>query len=414
MPVTSRSYERPHRPAAIAALNGLGKLLGRFGVQASLREASLVAATRRSTGLQHWGDEAFREPLRKLLDSVEHEARLHPLGRLMVRRNLIRILKNRLRMEAEFQLHPEILERRVEAPVFIVGLQRTGTTLLHRLLALEPSLRALATWEAINPASPPGRRAGRPDPRLRTARLAEQGLRYLAPDFFAIHPAEADAPEEDVLLFDYSFWTTVPEATQNVPSFSSWLEGADHSEAYRYYEKVIKLLLWQRPGRWLGKTPHHLEHLDTLLEVFPDAKIIQTHRDPTRVIASFCSMVSHARGIFSDQVDSLEVGHQWGAKAARMLKQAMAARARLGPEAFIDVAYADLLADPIGEVRRVCERIGSPLKPHIEQSMREWLADNPQHRYGRHRYALEDFGLDRETEERRFADYRARFQIPHE
>jgi hypothetical protein len=278
-----------------------------------LGEASLVAAARRASGLHEFVDESFREPLGRLLAALEEEARLHPLGRLLLRQSLVRALVNRLRLEDLCGRHAEIREQPVEAPVFIVGLQRTGTTLLHRLLTCEPALRPLLSWEALNPApfpaslrgatTPPGR-----DPRMRLAETAERGLRYLAPDFFAIHPVEAHAPEEDVLLLDLSFMSPTADATLRVPGYSSWLRDTDQRPAYRYFRRIIQLLLWQRPGRWLGKTPHHLENLDVLLAVFPDAKIIQTHRDPVRVVASFCSMMAHGRALFSAEVDPREVG----------------------------------------------------------------------------------------------------------
>jgi hypothetical protein len=238
----------------------------------------------------------------------------------------------------------------------------------------------------------------------------------MAPDFFAIHPVEAEAPEEDVLLFDYGVWSTVPEAMMRVPSFSAWLERQDHRAAHRFYARVLRYLQWQRPGgAWILKTPHHLEHLDALLEVFPDARILQTHRDPAQVLASFCSMIAHSRGIFSDRVDPREVGRHWFAKARRMIERSMAVRDAADRDGrFLDVHYDRLVADPPAELRRVYEFLGEPLAPPAEAAMRAWLRDNPQHKYGRHRYRLEDFGLARDEVARAFADYRARFGIPDE
>lgn len=418
---TSRRYAHPHRPRAAALANRAGSLLARLGVSARLDEASLVAAARRRARLHFFGDEGFRIPLRRLLDAIEAEARLHPLGRSIVRRILIRALANRLRIVALRERHAEIAAQPVDAPVFIVGLQRTGTTLLQRLLALHPGLRALASWEAVNPAPLPERRprAGRPDPRLADAVLAERAVRYLAPDFFSIHPIVARGEEEDSLLFDPSLYTTTAEALMNVPSFSAWLEAADHGPAYAEYRRVVQLLLWQRPGpggaqRWLGKTPLHLEHLDALVAAFPDAWIVHTHRDPARTLASLCSMLAHARGFFSDRVDPLEIGRQWLARTLRMVERGSAARDRLGERVFLDVHYRELLDDPLKVVRRICDRVGAPLPADAERRMRAFLAAHPQHEHGVHAYGLADFGLDERAVRAAFAAYCDRYAVAAE
>ncbi|MGH0035260.1 MAG: sulfotransferase family protein [Myxococcota bacterium] len=416
--ITSQRYERPYRPRAVALGNALGRAAERAGARIRLDEASLVAAARRATGLEGSVDAPWRESLRRLLDSMEREAGLHTLGRLIARQKLVGALSNRLRADWLRDLHPEIEATPVAAPIFIAGLQRTGTTVLQRLLSLDPALRALPSWEALNPAPildpRHPRDDGRPDGRLAQARLAEKALRYLAPDFFAIHPVEAESPEEDVLLLDLCFQGTTPESIHRVPSFAAWLESQDAVPAYRDFRRWIQLLLWRRPGRWLGKTPHHLEFLDALFEVFPDAKIIQTHRDPARVTASFCSMISHARGLSSDRVDPREVGAHWSRKQLRMVTRGMATRDRMGEGAFIDVHYADLLADPLKQVRRIYEFLELPLADPTERAMQAWIAGHPQHRHGRHRYRLADFGLDRTVLDRDFGGYCERFGVATE
>lgn len=438
--VTSVDYRHPHRPSLVTLANRAGRLAAPLGLRAELSEHALLAAAQCKAGLQRYGTPGVAEPLRRLVAALEHEARLHPVGRLLVRTNLVRILAHRLRIEQALQAQPEIIARPVARPIFIVGLQRTGTTMLHRLLACDPSLRYLASWEAIHPApieSPArrlrgllrrwlgGARPGGPesaaagaldDPRIRAAALAERSLRYLAPDFFAIHPVQALAPEEDCLLFDYTFFTTVPEATQRVPSYSRWLEEQDMRGAYRYYQRILQYLSWQRPheGPWLLKTPHHMEHLDALLTVFPGARIIQPHRDPVRTLASFCSMVAHGRGVFSDDIDPHEIGRHWSRKAQRMVERCMAVRDRVGDDSFCDVVYGELVQDPLAQIRRIYAWLGRALQPATEQRMRAWLAANPQHKYGRHRYRLDDFGLDRTALGASFAAYRARFALSAE
>jgi hypothetical protein len=408
------THTRP--PWPVATFNAVGRVAALAGGRIRLDEASLVRAARRASGLHTFADESFREPLRVLLDSLERESQLHPLGRMIVRQSLLRALVNRLRMERLFDLHPSIAEQPVQAPVFISGLQRTGTTLLHRLLACEPALRPLMSWEALNAAPFPNtrpRRDGR-DPRVGPAETSEKALRYLAPEFFAIHPVEAHAPEEDVLLLDLSFWSPTAEATQRTPSLSRWMEQTDPVPPYRLMRKLIQLLSWQREGRWLGKTPHHLEYLDALFAVFPDARVIQTHRDPLRVVPSFSSMITHGRRIFSDAVDPVEVASHLSRKAVRAVTRSMAFRSEHGDGAFLDVPYAALVADPMKEIRRIYDFLSLALSPQTERSMQAFLARNPQGKHGVHRYRLEDFGMDRDTLAGEFAPYRDRFDIPEE
>ncbi|MEZ4228410.1 MAG: sulfotransferase [Polyangiaceae bacterium] len=326
------------------------------------------------------------------------------------------MLENRLRLEALYAAHPEIEEEQIRAPIVIAGLQRTGTTFLHRLLASHPKLRWLAAWEALSPVPRPG-----PDRRLRQAQLAERALRYLSPTFFAIHPVEAEAPEEEVLLLDYSFRSTVAEATLRVPSFSRWLEGADQLPAYRYLERLLKALQWQRPReRWVLKTPHHLEWLDALLNVFPDAKIIQTHRDPTRTLASFCSMIWYGRAVFSDQVDADEVGRDWERKTLRMVTRGREVREALSsagdPRAcqFLDVHYQDLMKDPDGTLERISAFADLAWSDSDRQQLERARNHNRQHKHGVHRYSLKDFGLSEQRTRERFASYVERYAIPSE
>ncbi|MGI9591662.1 MAG: sulfotransferase family protein, partial [Myxococcota bacterium] len=310
---------------------------------------------------------------------------------------------------------PEIPAMPVDRPVFIAGLARTGTTLLHRLLGCEPRLRPLLSWEGLTPAplpSPPS--PDRPDPRIRVAHRSERALRYLAHEFFAIHPVEASGYEEDVLLQDGSFMSPTVDATLPVPTYSAWLHASNQRPMYRYFRRLIQLLLWQRPGVYLGKTPHHLENLPTLLDVFPDAKVIVTHRDPAKVVPSFCSMMAHGRRLFSDDVNLFDVGRQFHAKQRKGVRDAMHARRSLPGEAFLDVHYAELMADPLKEIRRIYDFLGyEPLLETLE-AMNAFRTANPKDKRGAHRYRPEDFGLTREQLDADFASYREHYGIVRE
>lgn len=410
----TRPTFNPYRPTLISLVNWLGRLLEKVGIRASLDEESLLAAARRKTGLVQFGDESFRPALRILLQALEQEARLHPVGRFILRTRLVDMLGVRLGVEDLLSRHPEILQQEIRAPIVIAGLQRTGTTMLHRLLAADPDTRALLSWEAINPVPDPKQQSGKPDRRIKAAVLAEKALAYLSPEFFAIHPVEATAPEEDILLMDFSFMSTVAEAMVRVPTYAAWLKQQDMTPVYRYVKVLLQLLQWQRPGkRWVLKTPAHLAHLDVVLAVFPDAKIIQTHRDPAKTAGSFSSMVAHGYGVFSDEVDTHEVAGHWHRNNADMVKAAMRVRA-CSPASFLDVSYYDLLQDPMAPVRRIYEFAGLALTPQALAAMDDSRKRNVQNRHGVHRYRLEDFGLSKAQIHRDYAAYREHFQIPEE
>ncbi|MFO0692108.1 MAG: SDR family NAD(P)-dependent oxidoreductase [Polyangiales bacterium] len=413
--VTSTDYAHPHRPAPIRVFNRLGAAAGSRGRAPSLAVDDLLEEASRSVGLTDFGDPSFREPLSVLCDAIEHEAQLHALGRSIMHGRLVGMLVNRLRIEQLHQENPGIGAIAIRKPIVIAGLQRTGTTMLHRLLAADPRARALMSWEALSPAPLPGEGRRGSFRRRANAKLAEVGLKGLAPEFFAIHPVEADAPEEDVLLLDNCFTSQAPEATLHVPSYASWLETQDLVPSYRYLARTLKVLDWQRAGQfWVLKTPHHMEYLRELLTVFPDAVIVHTHRDPQATMGSFCSMVAHGRGVFSDHVDAREVGRHWLRKVDRMIERSLAVRDGGRASSFVDVSYYDVLKDPIAEVRRIYAHAGLELIPEAEAAMREVVDRDKQHRYGRHVYRTRDFGLSPAMIEETFASYRSRFSIPKE
>ncbi len=414
--MTATDYAHPYRPRLVALANRVGAAARTAGLRGGRLDVDgLMAAARQRTGLSDFGSDDFAAPLTALVDAIEREAELTTVGRLITRTRLVGILSNRLRAEALFAQHPDIRDAPVRAPIVIAGLPRTGTTMLHRLLAADPRLRALASWEALNPAPLPRRPWHRRDPRIRAARIGERGLAYLSPDFFAIHPVEAEAPEEEIILLDYSFLSTVAEATLHVPTFSAWLEQQDQTPAYRTLYQLLQLLQWQRgPQRWVLKTPHHLEWLDVLLAVFPDATIVQTHRDPAVTLASFCSMIAHGRGVFSDAVDPLEVGRHWRAKTTRMVTRAMAARDDAPNASIVDVSYYDLLDDPMAQIQRIYDAAGLPLTDDVRAAMAASRRRNVQHKHGVHRYSLDSFGITGDDVEASMSTYRARFSIPFE
>ena len=375
----------------------------------------MIAAARSKTGLNDFGDDWFLEPLEVLVRSINEEARLSPVGTAIQRSRIVSSLSTRLRAERLIREHPEILEQDLGRIILIAGLQRTATTTLHRLIAGDPNIRELSAWEALNPVPLRGEKQGDSRRRIRLAKLAEKTIGFLAPDFAAIHPIRYNAPEEDVFLLDLSFMSQSPEAMMHVPSYAAWLERQDHTLAYRYLFTMLKLLQWQRPGtNWVLKTPNHMEHLDVALRILPKTLVIQTHRDPKKAVASFCSMVAHGRGILSDHVDTREIARHWVRKMRRMLARSMEVRNSGKVDAFVDVSYYDLVANPIDEVRAIYRHAGIEFTGRAENASAAMAARDVKDRHGKHVYSLSSFGLNAEKIDRHFAFYTRAFRIPEE
>ncbi len=413
-------FGKPYRPRAIALANRMGRALWKLGIGGKpITVQSVLSDARRKVGLDDFGDEGFLEPLEVLVDSINREAQLNPVGNMIIRGRIVGVLTNKLVAQESIKRHPEILEIPVEAPIVVAGLARTGTTMLHRLIAQDPAIRSLASWEAINPAPAKQTAGQKKDPRFAQAAAAAKGLKYMSPGFFAIHPAEPDAPEEEVILLEQAFLTTTPEAMMNVPTYSKWLEAQDHVPAYLALRRMMQYLQWQRPGmgkdvRWVLKTPHHQEYFDPLLEVFPKALIVHTHRDPLKTSPSLFSMLTHLQMIFSDEVDPNRVARHWIGKIENMARRALATRERVGDRGFIDVSYYDLIKDPLPQVSRIYQAAGLELTAPTIGLMQASQKVNKQHKYGRHKYSLADFGMTEADVESRIAPYRARFNVPHE
>ncbi len=355
--------------------------------------------------------------LRRLLASCREEAGLHPLGRWLMGRRLVEILAGRRNLEKEQQRHPERFAAPLRRPLFITGLPRTGTTLLYNLLAQDPAARPLEMREAVWPAFPSP--AGGPRAAWQTgkARLLVRGLYRMAPELQAIHPLHADGPEEDLTLMLHTLTSIGFLMLVRAPGYEQWLRALtreDRIAVYRDYERRLKFLPPPAHGkRWILKSPIHLASLDSLLHVFPDACIVQTHRDPVRVIPSFCSLIAAVRGISADRVDRRELG-PWALEACgEMLARGEAARAE-NPDRILDVGYDQLVQDPRRTVRQVYDYFGFTFSGEMERQMDRWLLRDRQRKKPAHRYGLQPFGLGREEVETKFGAYRRRYGISGE
>ena len=376
-------------------------------------ESAVQGAARERTGLSAFGDPAFREPLRRLLRSLEDEAQLHAIGRITWFERIVGILVNRLRSEDWITRHPEILEARIERPLVIVGLPRTGTTMLHRTIAADPRMLSLRWYESRNPAPLPDSEGAPRDPRIDDAEREVAAMLEAVPDLLAAHPMDAFAPDEDIMLVEHAFTSWNPEAFCHVPSYAAWLEEQDVSPGYRHLDRMLRFLTWQKRSRgeagrrWVLKAPYHLAFLDTLFGVFPDAKVVLTHRDPVETVPSLASFVHTLHRLNSDAVDPLAIGAHWQRKLARAMRRSLAARA--GRDAhFLDLDYEELVDEPLACVARIYEFADLELTQDALDAMKEWAVENARDRRPVHRYALAEFGMSEDALRRDFTEYRAR------
>lgn len=409
----SSPARRRRPPRGARAVNAIARAAARVGMRGpSLDEDAIVEAAESATGYSDFGSVEYVEPMGVLLDSLRREARLTPLGRYFARGMVQHALENRLRLTNDWSAHPEILEERIVRPLFVVGLPRTGTTILQHLLSLDPAHRSLLGWEAASPSPPPERATYDTDPRItgsaRTSRLVD----YLAPEARVLHPVGPQTPTECVTLFVNSFASLETTTINWLPSYLEWCLAADYRPHYAFYARQLQQLQWKAPGeRWLLKSPAHVFWLDIVLETFPDACIVMTHRDPLDAVTSYCSLSSVLMAIGSDHVDLAGLGPTWSSTWAQGLERAAQTRDRYGDARFVDVQYDDLLADGPGTVRRIYEHFSFRFDPAMTQRMTDYLARNPAHKGGVHRYSSEQFGIDRDEAARLFAPYRERFAV---
>lgn len=406
---------RPRVPLALRAVNVALAPFARRLVR--LDAPSLLAAARRAEKERDFGPPDFEAPLAVLSLGFDAEAALTPFGRFAMRGMTTGFLVQRLRLAALLREHPEIEEQPVEAPLVILGLPRTGTTHLHHLLAEHPDLRSLPFWESLEPIPARAVREGRARDRRRDRAARALALQHrVMPLFPAMHEIAVDAPEEEIQLLAIDFRTMFFEAMSEVPTYAAWNEQADHTGAYRYLKRLLQALQWLRPHgtRWLLKSPQHLERIGPLLEVFPDARIVHTHRDPVRVIASMCTMLAYGRRMQTARVDLAALGRAWSERIVRMLDASARDRDRVPAGHAMDLHLHAFLEDEVGAALRVATFAGLDAGPAVRARVEALQAAKPRGRHGRIDYRLEDFGLEAATLRERLRAYTERFGVREE
>jgi len=354
-----------------------------------------------------FGDMWFLEPLGVLVDALNSEAQLNEIGFAYTERRLAALLVDRLRLRQYQQDHPEVLEEQVHLTAEICGLPRTGSTLLHRLLAASPQLTSTASWECTYPLPFPGESAEAEVRKEKAQKMMAMFLE-LSPDFADIHTVSWEQPEEDILLLDRTFTAMSWDSFYWVPSYGVWLRSYDQSRAYAELREWLQALQHQAPWRqgrkWVLKSPHHLTAVDTVLDEFPEAKIVMTHRAVTSAVPSYASMVHEMSSRYSDALDKPSIGRYWSERFVEALSRLSDSHSRR-PDRFVDVPFKSTVTDPLGTAQRVMGELGLAVRPEDEQAFVDYIARNQQERHGSHSYTAEEYGLTTEQLESDFRFY---------
>jgi hypothetical protein len=402
---------------ALRAFNALGPVIDLSGLALpSLDPQTLLDAACRKTGLSDFGSPALEPPLEVFLGACRTEANLNLFGRMVTRWDALRLLTNRLRLEEDWRHHPAIADEPIERPLFITGLPRSGSTLLHGLLAQDPDNRCPAHWETMYPSPPPERLQYEHDPRIRQVERQLKWFTRIAPGLKTMHLIGARLPRECTEIMDHVFLSLRLDTVYRVPSYLQWLDRQGLREAYAFHRRFLQQLQWRcPPRRWVLKSPDHVFALADLFAVYPDARVLMTHRDPLRVVGSVASLTAALRMPFSDSVDPAEVAHTVSQRWVEGVRRMAQAREQADlADRFLDIHYLDLLRDPMGEIRRVYSHLGLLLSEEASARMHAFLSKHPKDRHGEHRYSLAQFGLDRDQQERQYRPYVERFQVEPE
>lgn len=370
---------------------------------------TLIAEATSQTGLTDFGDTWFFTNIDALIPALNSQAQLSPAGIFGAQHMIVSSLVKRLRHVALLKQHPEILDEDVNVAAILTGLPRTGSTMLHRMLAAAPELTALKWYEAQNYVPLENEERGQPAPRIEAAEGILAYMLDVIPELMSIHPMSTTQPDEEVIIMGQLFSSSMIESTYYVPDYAKWLSRQDARPAYQDLIEILQSLQWQNPSRrgksWVLKTPGHLMALDTVLDVFPDAKIVMTHRDPVSTVPSYCSMEASLYKLGTESVSNDMIGAFWVNRLHEWLSHFMNVRQSAGDGRFIDINYKDLLRGPAEQGARVLEFAGIPMSDAIKSGMSDWIEANKREHRAAHKYSLEDFGLSEKQVKSKFDKY---------
>lgn len=370
----------------------------------------LMSNAMRASGLSDFGDEFFIEPLERLLSDAYSHTDFHGVGSYLFKKKLTNNLINRLWAQYWIKREP-ILDQPLPPIVLVNGLQRTGTTFLQRLMGALPEMRGVDSWETVNPVS-----TDKSDSRaanMRMAKYAHTALNYINPEFKVIHSVSHDTLEEEVVLMDHSFVSTATSSVVDVPDYTLWVESQNQRPYYADLQMWIQFLLWRKPastgGYLLLKSPHHMEHLEAFMDVFPDTKIIHTHRTPIKTMPSYCSMVRSGRKLFMPQTDTYEIGRYWMYKNKRFVDGCASYRDKVDNAHILDIAYDDVAQRPIDLLEQLYSFLNLSWSDDHAQLARAFHAHHRQNKYGLHHYEMSDYGLNEADIRATFGEYMAQY-----
>jgi hypothetical protein len=371
-------------------MNLAGEGAGWIGLRpVRLSVDSLLEKATANTGLTDMGGDEFREPLTLLVESLETEANLSLMGRLVARGDLLRTLENRLRLVDLFRQHPEIAGEPIERPIFVVGPPRTGTTIFHDLLAMDPDIRVPLTWETCYPLPPPETATFHTDPRIARVQADLDRVDRLIPEFKKMHPMGALRAQECVAITAHDFASMIYQTQFDVSTYDRWVLGHDMRSALRWHRRFLQVLQWKAPGkRWALKSPQHLWHIQHVHREYPS----------------------------SDRVSLPEVAEYYAMALARAYDNTVAYRrsGRLPDSQVVDLYFQDFIEDQVGTVRRAYEHFGLELSDEAANAMQSFLDENPADKHGRHLYSFADTGMEERELRKLFHDYQTCFDVPSE
>ena len=346
-----------------------------------------------ATGLGDFGSNEYQEPLRLMLRDADQHARLGDFGKAMLTGMIVGDLSARLRDEHGFKTYPQYLSTPIKKPIIIVGMMRSGTTVLHRLMGMDPAMQTLPMWLTSHPMPRPARETWESHPGYHQVQQGFDQLYQLSPQFEQFHPQSAAAADEDRYLLAHSFFTYTAAAMANIPEYADWLDNSNAGYAYRYYRKVIALIGGGSEKRWLLKCPLHLWHIVSLLEAFPDACIVMPHRDPVKTVTSIISLVYLMRKIAEPDTTPEWYGKDQLARWGRLLRKWEQDRLKIDPARIYDIHGDDIRADPVGSIERIYAHFDIPVSDEARNVWRQQVNTDPAGGHKAHPYTPEEFGI---------------------
>ncbi len=398
------------------ALRLTDAVIGSFGLlDRPLDPDELIRLARRQTGLRDFGDTPFIGPLTRLLEACSTESTLSLVGRKATRWDVVRFLSNLLTIQAASARHPAIESAPIHRPIFITGLPRSGTTFLHRLMLEDEANRAPAVWETISPSPEAGPR------ERRIAAVARQlkAFNWLAPEFPGLHPMEATSPQECSEITAHVFRSLRFDTNYHIPSYRTWMDSdvVRHLPAYRFHRRFLQYLQFQEgtERRWVLKCPEHLFALEAIRAVYPDARLVFVHRDPTKVLVSQARLTEVLRRPFTRKLDPQTLGPHESRRWLDGTRRMMAVGDDAGlPEAVCHVHHLDLISDPVATVEGVYHHFGLSLPSRAAAGIEAYVRAKPRGGYAPHSYRFEDHGLDEAQERAKFRPYMVHFGVTPE